>query len=290
MFAAFDQLGPALCPPGWYASLLGEDFSEGIAVLLAAIAGGGGDTARIEDAQERVWSVLSNRYYLDQATTEQLGRIRTATDRDLRRAASELVAFGALVEDDETLHLSPATEKVLRTMFALVQPGDQIAQMKVTLLDTDPPVWRRLLVPMTLRLDRLDRVIQAAMGWTNSHLHMFIHPTGHYGTLDLDFPMHDERKTALRDLPARAGDTFGCWSNWYPPSRPGDTRPARTVLVPAHRKTAAAPPATRSCSTRSPTHTIVITMIYDDGWVLSRAATSIPYVSTPPTPTAVSSP
>jgi hypothetical protein len=208
MFTAFDQLGPALCPPGWFASLLGEDFSDGIAVLFASIAGGGG-AARIEEAQERVWSALSTRYYLEEATTEQLGHIRKATDRDLRRAAGELVAFGALTKDGETLHLSPAAEKVLRARFAAVQPGDQIAQIKVTLLDSDPPVWRRLLVPMTLRLDRLDRVIQAAMGWTNSHLHMFIHPSGHYGTPGLDFPMHDERKASLRDLAAREGDTFG---------------------------------------------------------------------------------
>ncbi|MFC7532186.1 plasmid pRiA4b ORF-3 family protein [Actinoplanes sp. GCM10030250] len=62
---------------------------------------------------------------------------------------------------------------------------------------------------MTLRLDRLDRVIQAAMGWTNSHLHMFIHPTGHYGTPCLDFPLRDESKAAFRDLAAREGDTFG---------------------------------------------------------------------------------
>ena len=156
-----------------------------------------------------VWSALSIRYYLDEATTEQLGHIRKATDRDLRRAAGELVAFGALAEDGETLRLSPAAEKVLRARFAAVQPEDQIAQIKVTLLDSDPPVWRRLLVPMTLRLDRLDRVIQAAMGWTNSHLHMFIHPSGHYGTPGLDFPMHDERKASFRDLAAREGDTFG---------------------------------------------------------------------------------
>jgi len=208
MFTAFNQLGPALCPPGWFASLLGEDFSDGIAVLFASIAGGGG-AARIEEAQEGVWSALSIRYYLDEATTEQLGHIRKATDRDLRRAAGELVAFGALAEDGETLRLSPAAEKVLRARFAAVQPEDQIAQIKVTLLDSDPPVWRRLLVPMTLRLDRLDRVIQAAMGWTNSHLHMFIHPSGHYGTPGLDFPMHDERKASFRDLAAREGDTFG---------------------------------------------------------------------------------
>ncbi|MFC7532187.1 hypothetical protein [Actinoplanes sp. GCM10030250] len=129
MFAAFDQLGPALCPPGWFASLLGEDFSDGMTVLFASIAGGGGAT-RIEKAQEQVWSVLSTRYYLDEATTEQLGHIRKATDRDLHRAARELVAFGALAEDGETLHLSPAAEKVLSARFAAVQPGAQIAQSR----------------------------------------------------------------------------------------------------------------------------------------------------------------
>jgi hypothetical protein len=208
MFAVFDRLGPALCPPGWFASLLGEDFSAGIAVLFAGIAEGGG-TVRLGEAREQVWHALSARYYLDEATTEQLEHIRKATDRDLRRAASELIAFGVLTEDGEALRLSPPAEHVLRTRFAAVQPGDQIAQIKVTLMDTDPPVWRRLLVPTTLRLDRLDRIIQAAMGWTNSHLHMFIHPTGHYGTPDLDFPMHDERKATFRDLAAREGDTFG---------------------------------------------------------------------------------
>ena len=43
------------------------------------------------------------------------------------------------------------------------------------------------------------------MGWTNSHLHMVIHPTGHYGTPDPDLPLHDERKATLRDLAGRVG-------------------------------------------------------------------------------------
>jgi hypothetical protein len=39
--------------------------------------------------------------------------------------------------------------------------------------EVEPRVWRRLWVPDTLTLARLDRVIQIAMGWTNSHLHEF---------------------------------------------------------------------------------------------------------------------
>ena len=61
-------------------------------------------------------------------------------------------------------------DQVLRGQRGAPEARDlPVVDKQVTLLDTDPPVWRRLLVPTTIRLDRLDRVIQAAMGWTNSH-------------------------------------------------------------------------------------------------------------------------
>ena len=46
-----------------------------------------------------------------------------------------------------------------------------IAQLKITLDDVKPAVMRRIEVPLTIRLDRLHLVMQAAMGWTNSHLY-----------------------------------------------------------------------------------------------------------------------
>ncbi len=48
-----------------------------------------------------------------------------------------------------------------------------IARLKITLDDVQPKVLRRVEVPFDLRLDRLHLVIQAAMGWTNSHLYEF---------------------------------------------------------------------------------------------------------------------
>jgi hypothetical protein len=208
MFAVIDQLGPVVCPSRWIVSLLNDNFADGIAMLFTAIAEGGG-VVEINEVQEQVWSFLSARYYLDDATDEQLDRLRKVTDDDLRRTVSELVALGALAEEDGRLRLTPLAGQALRARYSAVTPGDEIAQLKVTLLDADPAVWRRLLVPATIRLDRLDRVIQAAMGWTNSHLHMFIHPTGHYGTPDPDLPLHDERKATLSDLAVRDGDAFG---------------------------------------------------------------------------------
>lgn len=38
---------------------------------------------------------------------------------------------------------------------------------------TKPPIWRRVLVPPSMYLDLLHKVIQVAMGWEDSHLHVF---------------------------------------------------------------------------------------------------------------------
>ncbi len=49
-------------------------------------------------------------------------------------------------------------------------------------------VWRRLLVPGNVRLSRLHDVFQAAMGWTDSHLHSFRIGDALYGTQFDDYP------------------------------------------------------------------------------------------------------
>lgn len=48
-----------------------------------------------------------------------------------------------------------------------------IAQLRITLLEIDPPIWRRLLVPRTTTLGELHHMIQAAFGWLDYHLHQF---------------------------------------------------------------------------------------------------------------------
>jgi len=46
-------------------------------------------------------------------------------------------------------------------------------ELKVTLIGIDPPIWRRLQVPNTMLLCCLHDAVQAAFGWTDSHLHHF---------------------------------------------------------------------------------------------------------------------
>jgi hypothetical protein len=48
-----------------------------------------------------------------------------------------------------------------------------IYQIKVTLRYTQPPIWRRLLVPTGLTLDALHDVLQGTMGWDDTHLYEF---------------------------------------------------------------------------------------------------------------------
>ncbi len=46
-------------------------------------------------------------------------------------------------------------------------------QVRVDLVGSKPPIWRRLDLPSNLTLDRVHDVLQTAFGWTNSHLHRF---------------------------------------------------------------------------------------------------------------------
>lgn len=71
------------------------------------------------------------------------------------------------------------------------QKAQTVLQIRIDLEDVDPPIWRRLLVPSDIRLDRLHNVFQVAMGWTDSHLHAFTIAGKRYG-MHLDDFLEDE--------------------------------------------------------------------------------------------------
>ena len=70
----------------------------------------------------------------------------------------------------------------------MVEAGAQRQyELLIALVDADPDIERRVVVPDQYTLADLHLVIQAAMGWTNSHLHTFTAPDGReYGDLSLD--------------------------------------------------------------------------------------------------------
>lgn len=78
----------------------------------------------------------------------------------------------------------------------------EIAHLRTKLDDVEPGVVRRTEVPLAIRLDRLHLLLQAAMGWTNSHLYEFRARDIGWGIPDPDFgdgPL-DARKARLADI------------------------------------------------------------------------------------------
>lgn len=67
-------------------------------------------------------------------------------------------------------------------------PGQPVIECTIALREVEPRVWRRLLVPGSVRLDKLHRMFQAAMGWTDSHLHSFEIGGERYGMLFDEYP------------------------------------------------------------------------------------------------------
>lgn len=47
-----------------------------------------------------------------------------------------------------------------------------------------PPIWRRILISSTTKLDEFHEIIQIVMGWYNCHLHQFITQNARYGMKD----------------------------------------------------------------------------------------------------------
>lgn len=51
--------------------------------------------------------------------------------------------------------------------------SDQVFKLHVSLNETNPVVWRRIMVPASFSLEALHSVIQLSMGWQMSHLYDF---------------------------------------------------------------------------------------------------------------------
>lgn len=67
-----------------------------------------------------------------------------------------------------------ASSKKTSVSAPAAEASGQIYQIKVTLKNSKPSIWRRIQVRSDATLGELHAIIQMAMGWTNSHLHQFI--------------------------------------------------------------------------------------------------------------------
>jgi len=118
-----------------------------------------------------------------------------------------------------------------------MQTGALVYRLKVSLDEIRPSIWRRLEVPEDTKLARLSNVLLAAMGWSDTHLHVFLTPGRAYGPIDRRFPgdMRDERGVTLRhllsdELPAFAL-IYDFGDGWFHRVVLEDVQPARPKVA-----------------------------------------------------------
>lgn len=95
-------------------------------------------------------------------------------------------------------------------MASIKQPS--IYLLHVSLLGSNPLIWRRVVVPSGISLGKLHKVLQAVMGWENCHLHEFQCAGEVYGipSPEFDFgrPLRDERRKKLLSLLKSENDSL----------------------------------------------------------------------------------
>ena len=83
----------------------------------------------------------------------------------------------------------------------------KVIQLKITLVGTEPPIWRRLLIKDSVTFFDLHHIFQIAMGWKNAHLFDF--RVGDYviGYIDSDAPedLADANKVTVDTLIGKVG-------------------------------------------------------------------------------------
>jgi hypothetical protein len=93
----------------------------------------------------------------------------------------------------------------LKTDSGNITAQQAVLQIKIVLLGTKPPIWRRLFVPAESTLAELHDVIQAAMNWEESHLHAFRIGRQSFGVPNMSGPSINEKKACLANVLNKVG-------------------------------------------------------------------------------------
>jgi hypothetical protein len=94
-----------------------------------------------------------------------------------------------------------------------VKTDTPIYQLHIELLDLEPAIWRRILVPASIKLHKLHVVLLWTMGWAGGHLHEFVIGQDHYGIPDPNYDtppliQREGRITLSAALGARKAFTY----------------------------------------------------------------------------------
>ena len=173
LLEAYPRLGRPLFPRNtWRQSLVGDEFtdiSQEMATRLLRSAG----PCPLDELRDIAYQVIEARYMLTGDTALQHDSLRRTIAVDVTIAMAALHVLGVVVLDREadSAGLTDLGQYAVRRVRGMAQPGDPMLQVRITLADVDrPPVWRQVMIPAGYTLDRVHGVIQAAMGWRDSHL------------------------------------------------------------------------------------------------------------------------
>jgi hypothetical protein len=93
-------------------------------------------------------------------------------------------------------------------------------QLKISLCDSKPSIWRRIIVKNTITFHKLHEILQVVMGWDNYHLYDFILNEQRFTLPDPDWDdkVIDSRKVKLQILKLKQKfyytyDFGDCWEH-----------------------------------------------------------------------------
>jgi hypothetical protein len=156
------------------------------------------------DLKKAALDMIMRMYRFDGVTEQQMNGLRMTVDMDVRIAVAALDALGVAAVDraDDAAEITDLGRYATRRLRGMAEPGGPVLQVRITLKYVDdPPVWRRVLIPADYTLARVHRVIQAAMGWENCHMHVFQIGKVTYGPdPERELGHADENKTRLADV------------------------------------------------------------------------------------------
>ena len=136
------------------------------------------------------------------------------TEGDARKQLAVLLVAKHLMDQLHERIVGPASPSATKKSKPKVKAATRtLFQFKITLLGTKPAIWRRIQL-QDCTLDKLHEHIQTAMGWTNSHLHLFEIGGQRYGDIELlddgfdDLECIDSTKTMISKIVPKTGKRF----------------------------------------------------------------------------------
>jgi hypothetical protein len=218
---AYPRLGKSLFPRNaWRQSLVGDEFAFiGPEILTRLVTHQG--PRPLGDLKAAAFDTITAMYMLHGLSELQMETLQRTIEADVTIAVAALSVLGVVVVDqaNDTAVLTDLGRFAIRRLRGMAEPGDQVLQVRITLRYVDdPPVWRQVLIPAAYPLSRVHRVVQAAMGWEDCHMHAFqIGKTTYGPDPEGEIGYADETKARLADVArvrTRIGYEYDFGDSW----------------------------------------------------------------------------